>query len=252
MKRVLETILVSLATALAVVMIGFAPPLRLHAQSAKKAGLDVPVVPFEQWFKRVGFLNPNNGCDSALEYDSLGTAHLTDCTDAANLRDLRLRGLQINGLPATQGAAGSDSFLTKTVTGIADATGTAVLTVTVPNAAEGAVIPLVLMTSLGAGGAIGAYECSGTAYGQIVVARTAGLATVATATTLSNTGSACVAGATTITTAYAVSSITGGNTVAQTFTVNVTITKGGGASASHQAIVQADLLNAVAAGITVS
>ena len=138
------------------------------------------------------------------------------------------------------------------MTGIADATATTVLTVSVPNAAHAATIPVVLMGSLGAGGAIGAFECSATGYGQIIITRTAGVATVATATALSNTGSACVAGATTETLAYSVTAMTGGVGVTQTFNVQVTITKGGGSSANHQVIVQADLLNANASGITVS
>jgi hypothetical protein len=252
MKRFLETVTVSLVTAIAVVMIGFGPTPSMHAQSPRVGGRDLPSNT-EQWFKRLGLLNGSAGCDVALEYDSLNTARLTDCTDSANLRDLKLRGMVITGVPVSaQGGAGVDAFLTKTVTAIADATATTVLTVSVPNAAEAAVIPVVIMTSLGAGGAVGAFECTGTAYGQIVVTRTAALATVATATTLSNAGSACVAGATTIATAYSVTSMTGANSVAQTFNVQVTITKGGGASAAHQAIVQADLLNANAAGITVS
>jgi hypothetical protein len=223
------------------------------AQSARVGGRDVPVTPFEQWFKRIGFLNSNAGCDGALQFDSLNTLVITDCTDAANVRDLKLRAVTLTGgVTGTQGLAGADQYFTKTVTGIVDAAATTVLTVTVPNAAHAAVIPVVLMTSLGAGGAIGAFECSGTGYGQIILSRTAGVATVATATAISNTGSACVAGATTITTAYSVTAMTGAVGVTQTFNVQVTITKGGGASAAHQAIIQADVLNANAAGVTVS
>lgn len=245
LQTVITTILAATLAMLALAPIG-------RAQSTKIGGRDVPVTPYEQWFQRIGLLNSNAGCDVALEYDSLNTARVVDCSSSPNLRDLKTRAITIMGVPTTQGAAGADAFLTKTVTGIADATATTVLTVTVPNAAEAAVIPVVLMTSIGAGGAVGAYECTGTGYGQIVVTRTSGLATVATAVALSNTGSSCVAGATTITTAYSVTSMTGANSATQTFNVQVTITKGGGSSANHQAIVQADLLNAVASGITVS
>ena len=253
MKRNLEGLLVAAATAAVMLILGFGPvPTSLGAQSARVGGRDVPVTPFEQWFKRLGLLNGNAGCDVAVEYDSLNTAHISDCTDAANLADLRLRGLTVMGVPTTQGAAGADTVLTKAISAVADATATAILTVTVPNANHQAVIPIVLMGTLGAGGAIGAGECSATLYGQIVLTRTAGVATVATATTAADTGSACVAGATTETLAYAVSTMTGAVTVAQTFTVNVTITKGGGASANHTAVIQADLLNAKSAGVTVS
>jgi hypothetical protein len=224
----------------------------VHAQSVKHGGGDVAVQPVEQWFQRIGLLNPNGGCDVAVEYAALNTWQIDDCSAAKNLVDGQMRGLTLSGVPTTQGAASTDAVMTKTVTGIADATATAVFTVTVPNTANAAIIPIVIGGSLGAGGAIGAFECTATAYGQIVVTRTPGVATVATATTLADTGSACVVGATTETLAYAVSAMTGAVTVAQTFKVNVTITKGGGASANHSAIVQADLLNANAAGITIS
>lgn len=252
MKRMFESITVSLITAIAVVSLGFGPaPAALRAQSPRVAGRDVTSSP-ESWFKRLGLVNANGGCDAALEYDSLNTARVTDCTDGANLRDLKARSVTLSGVPTTLGAANTDAFLTKTVTGMTDAAATSVLTFSVPNSAHAAVIPVVIMSSLGAGGTVGAFECTGTAYGQIVVTRTAGVATVATAVALSNTGSACVAGATTIATAYAVTAMTGGVGVTQTFNMTVTITKGAGSSANHQVIVQADLLNANASGITVS
>lgn len=150
------------------------------------------------------------------------------------------------------GGAGVDALLTKTVTAIANNTATDVLTVTVPNAAHSATIPIIINASLGAGGAVGADECTATAYGQIVLTRTAGLATVATATTLADTGSACVAGATTETLAYAVTAMTGANSATQTFTVQITIARGGGSSTNHIAIIQADVLNANASGVTIS
>lgn len=252
MKHKLRSTITGMALGLVLVTLAFGAGSVLTAQSPRLGGRDVPVL-FETWLKRVGFLNTLGGCDVAAEYDSLNTVRLTDCTDAANLRDAKLRGVTIGpGVPTTLGAANTDAYFSKQVTAIADAAATAVLTVTVPNAAHAAVIPVVIMSSLGAGGAVGAFECTGTAYGQIVVTRTAGLAAVATAVALSNAGSACVAGATTIATAYAVTAMVGANSVAQTFTMTVTITKGGGSSANHQVVVQADLLNANASGITVS
>ncbi len=209
----------------------------------------MPVTPFEQWFKRIGFLNATAGCDAALEADSLGVARLTDCTDAANLRDLKARGLFVNG---GSGDAGSDRIKVYRLDALADAAATAIFTVTVPNANHAAVIPIVLLTGLGTGGAVGDWECSGTAYGQLVVERFAAAATVRTAVALSNTGSACSAGATTITTAYGVGTVTGATTIAQTFTVTVTVTAGAGTLSNHHAIAQVDVLNAQANGITVN
>jgi hypothetical protein len=198
----------------------------------------------------VNGVNTVGAASSVLQGNGGGNAPTWTATPGVT--SLAAANVYLGGASAGAGTAGSDNYFTKTVTGIADNVATNVLTVTVPNAAHAAVIPIVLLTSLGAGGTIGAFECSGTAYGQIVVARTAGLATVATAVALSNAGSSCVAGATTITTAYAVSSISGGNSATQTFTVTVTITKGAGSSANHQAIVAVDMVNANASGITIS
>lgn len=258
MKRNLEGLVIAAATAAVMLIVGFGPvPLSpratVHAQSTRVFGRDVGGAPFEQWGKRLGFMNPNNGCDIAAEYDSLGTLRLTDCTDTANLRDMKLRGLIINGVPASQGAAGADTVLTKTVTGIADASATAVLAVTVPNASGAATIPIVLSCSEGAGGAIGAFEQTFTAYGQVVVTRFAGAAAVATATTLADTGAAHVSGGdSTGSLAYAAGSISGGATATDTFNITVTVSHGTGSATNHSCVVQADVLNATAAGVTVS
>lgn len=248
MRLKLQRLLAAAVIALAAISVVDHLPILL-AQSTRVAGRDVPVTPFEQWFKRLGLLNTNTGCDVALEYDSLGVARITDCTDTANLRDVKARGLFLNG---GSGDANSDRYKVYRIDAIADATATDVFTVTVPNAAHAAVIPVIIMAGLGAGGAVGDWECAGTAYGQLVIERFAAAATVKTATTLSNTGSSCTAGATTIATAYDTSGLTGANGATQTFTVRVTVTKGGGASANHHAVVQADILNALAGGITIS
>lgn len=150
------------------------------------------------------------------------------------------------------GGAGVDTFWTKRVTAVADNTATTVFTVTVPNAAHSATIPIIINAALGAGGAVGADECTATAYGQVVLTRTAGVATVATATTLADTGSACVAGATTETLAYSVTSMTGANSATQTFQIQVTVAHGGGSSTNHLVAVQADVLNLNGSGVTIS
>lgn len=156
------------------------------------------------------------------------------------------------GGAAQQGGQNSTYELAKTVTGIADNVATAVFTVTVPNAPHTATIALTLTASLGAGGAVGAFEANATAYGQIIVSRRTGLATVATAAALTSTASAAVAGAATITLAYALSGMTGGNGATQTFTINVTITRGSGTSTNHQVVLEAVVWNANANGITIA
>lgn len=161
-------------------------------------------------------------------------------------------GTIVLGGTGVAASAGSDTALVKRVTGLADATATPIITVTVPNTAQSATVHVHFVGQLGAGGAIGAGECSANLEGDVVLARTAGLATVPAAITATATGSACVAGASTITLAYAVSSITGANTASQSFTINATITKGGGSSTSHVLLAYADVLNSQSTGVTIN
>jgi hypothetical protein len=153
--------------------------------------------------------------------------------------------------PAVAGGPASATTLIKSVTGIANGVATDVITVTVPNAAEGATIAVTLTASLGAGGAIGAFQESMTAYGQIVLARTAGVNAVATAGALTNAADAKVAGSDAAgTLAYAVSAIAGAVGAVNTFTITVTITRGAGASTNHSLIIDATLYNSQASGVT--
>jgi hypothetical protein len=154
--------------------------------------------------------------------------------------------------PGQSGGAGTLNSITKTITGIAEATATSVVTVTIPNAANGAVIDLLIVASLGAGGAVGQFEASAELHGSVVVTRTPGLATAAAAATAFGTTSDSVVGGATITLAYSVSAISGANTATQTFTIQVTITAGSGSSTNHSAIVRASCLNNQASGITIS
>jgi len=149
------------------------------------------------------------------------------------------------------GAAAVATRITKAVTAIADATATDLLTVTVPNAAHSAVVHIRILGSLGAGGAIGANECSAVLDGNVIVARTAGVAAAKAVATAAITTNACVAGATTITLAYDTSTISGTVSATNTFTIRATITKGGGSSANHTALVVAEVDNANATGVTI-
>lgn len=144
------------------------------------------------------------------------------------------------------------TVLTKEVTGIADATATAVFTVTVPNAQHTAIIDVDVLGILGAGGAIGAGEASRLSKYQIVVTRTAGLATVATVSSAIGGAASNVAGAASVSSVVVTaSSMTGGATAAQTFNVMVDITKSGGASSNHVAIATARIFNENNGGITI-
>ena len=164
-------------------------------------------------------------------------------------------GTSISGASpsATAGLASEAAKITKAVTAIANAVATAVLTVTIPNASHSGVLRVRLAASLGAGGAIGANEASaGIAY-DIAFARTPGVnAVAAIAAAVGSTGSAAVAGADTITVTAAVSAVSGAVGASNSFTINVTITRGGGGSSNHTCQVIAELLNANASGITLS
>jgi hypothetical protein len=142
--------------------------------------------------------------------------------------------------------------INKAITGIADATPTATFTVTVPNGAHSGALKVTLAGSLGAGGAIGANEATGSVSYDIGIARTAGVNAVVTTSTAYGSAMASVAGASTITVTGAASAISGAVGATNTFTVNVTITKGSGSSANHTCEARAELYNANASGITIA
>ena len=156
-------------------------------------------------------------------------------------------GRWVQGGTAPGGATSLTSVIKK-VTGIADNTATAVLTVTVPNANHAATIRVTLLSS---NGGTDAFESSGTAQGAVVVARTAGVNAVAAAATLTLAQIATVAAGATHTLAYGVSSITGAVGAVNTFTITVTIDDTGNLGAS-QCVVVADVINAEASGITIA
>lgn len=149
------------------------------------------------------------------------------------------------------GTAKSRQEKNKQVTAIADATATTVFTVTVPNAAHSASIKVMLVGSIGAGGAIGANEATGTVAYDIAIARTAGVNAVATISAAYGSVTSAVAGATTITVTGDLGAVSGAVGASNTFTIRVTITKGGGSSANHTCMAYARIVNANATGITI-
>lgn len=151
---------------------------------------------------------------------------------------------------ATLGLATQSAASVKAVTAIANGVATAVLTVTIPNAAHSATVRVTIVGSLGAGGAIGANEATGTVSYDIAVARTAGVNAVVTFSVADGSAMANVAGAATITVTAAASAISGAVGATNTFTVNATITAGSGSSTNHTALVRYEVLNANATGVT--
>lgn len=158
--------------------------------------------------------------------------------------------LAIGGTGAP-GAANVAQILTKSVSGMTDATATDVFTVTVPNAQHTAFFEIDALGILGAGGAVGAGETSKLAKYQLVITRTAGLAGVATLSSAIGGVQSKVAGADNITsTVVDASAMTGANSASQTFTIRVAVTKAAGSSAAHKAIVTIRSMNQNATGIT--
>ncbi len=189
---------------------------------------------------------------SASTFQFSGRANLTSGGDGI----LSMRNNAQDGFTSlfrgTSGGATSVCDIQKAVTAIADNVATAVLTVTVPNSAQTATVRVRLKGALGAGGAIGADEASGSVSYDITVARTTGVNAVAIASSAYGSAMANVAGAATITVVAAVSAIAGAVGDPNTFTVNVTIARGSGSATNHTCMVFADVLNGRATGVTIA
>lgn len=170
----------------------------------------------------------------------------TGVSTIAGKKSFSASGFTVNGAAA---AAGTMDVLVARKTGIANNTATAVITVTVPNAEHNAAIFLDMLGHLGAG--TDTSESSRCATGAIVLARTTGVATVATAATLTTAQIATVSGGGTLTLAYGVSSITGAVGVTQTFDITVTLVVTGTIT-DHTVVVSARLLNSIGTGVTMA
>lgn len=145
--------------------------------------------------------------------------------------------------------AGNLSTLTGLKTGIANNTATSIIRVTVPNSAQNAAIELSLLAWLGTG--TDTSESTRYALGSIVLARTAGVATVAAAATLAVAQIATLAGGGTLTLAYGVSSISGAVGVEQTFDIQVTLVVTGTIT-DHACMFAARLMNGKDAGVSIA
>ena len=158
-----------------------------------------------------------------------------------------------SGATAGAGVVTSRTEINKAVTAFTDAVAKATFTVTVPNAAHSATLQVQFAASMGAGGAIGANEATGTISYDFAIARTAGVATVITASVAYGSAVSAVAGADTLTVTAAASAVGGANSATQTFTIDVTISKVGiGAEDNHTCLCYAKLMNANATGVTIA
>lgn len=195
-------------------------------------------------------LSPTTSGDT-LAFDGAAIASLTGTT--ATVGSVRATTNQTVGGTGVPGAATVQDTITKTVTGFTDTTAKDVFTVTVPNAAHAAIITLDLLGILGAGGSIGAGEATMVSHYQLVLARTAGVATVATLSSAIGGAAATVAGGSAITSVVAtVSTMTGAVSATQTFTIKVAITRSGAGATNHVLDAVARLLNHAASGVTIA
>lgn len=203
-----------------------------------------------------GFVMPAGGLSTAqlhsaalaLIYGDSPPAQRILTSQAAQVGTVGSVALSLNG---TSGAASSVNTLTRLVTGIADNTATTVLTITVPNAAHGALIRVDIVGFAGASGAIGAFEdVTGVSY-NVAVARTPGVAMGATASTAYGSAAAVVTGAGTMTCVAALTLNGEGVTVANTASFKATIDQSS-TSTLHRCLVMATIINSQATGITLS
>lgn len=137
-------------------------------------------------------------------------------------------------------------FLKKT-TAIADATATAIATVTVPNANHSAVIRILVAATLTGADA---YESTRVVEYKVVIARTTGANVVAAIAAVEGAQIATVAAGATLTTTLDLSAITGAVGAVNTFTIRVTNT--GSVAQVSQVSALFELLNQEATGVTIA
>lgn len=167
-----------------------------------------------------------------------------------------ISSLNVGGAGGIGGANGSAAISSgkfiKRVTAIADNVATSILTATIRNVVQSALVRVTIVGSLGAGGAIGANEASGSVSYDFAITRTVGVNAVAVATAAITGASASVAGGATITVTAALAAIVGAVGATNTVALQVTIARGSGASTNHTCLVYAEVINANAQGVTIA
>lgn len=145
-----------------------------------------------------------------------------------------------------------ETVSSKTTTAITDATPATAATISVTNVAASACIEFTVIGSVGAGGAVGANEASATNIYTVSLARVAGVNVVGVISTAFGAAVSNVAGGTTVTATLALGAVSGAVGATNTIPVNVTITKGGGASANHTARLSWRIVSESGSGVTVA
>lgn len=214
-------------------------------------------------FYRVGANASGHSCNGTLAtyFDSAGPSQggsqggyraggTATSPDVGMYRGLVANSWQFGG--GTSATTTSRVEINKAVTAFTNAAAKATFTVTIPNAAHSASIEVQVIGSLGAGGAIGANEATASNTYTITLCRTSGVATVPAISAAYGAAAANVAGAATVTCTAALSAIAGAVGATQTFTIDVTITRGSGSSDNHTCLCYARLMNANVTGVTIA
>jgi len=141
--------------------------------------------------------------------------------------------------------------LIKTITNYQDATPLSTLFITIPNVSSSALLETDINSSLGAGGAVGAFESSIGKKVLIQITRVANLASVVNLLVTTTSTAAVSAGAATITATPTLGSLNGGATATQTIRMNLTIARGSGSSNNHVASIISKITSVTPTGITV-
>lgn len=206
------------------------------------AGAEVVVTPSAAELN----LNKNAVAGTAVASATLAL----DANKAADvLRATTSRTLGGSGVPA---AAGVMYEFTKEVTAIAENTATAVLTVTVPNAAHAAIMEILVMARQGAGGTIGADESVTVTKYLVAIARTLGVASVLTLSSAIGATNSKVSGGDTDTAVLTQTANAEGVGATNTHTIKVTIDSSNNSSGNHKCDLFVRLFNANASGVTVA
>lgn len=201
------------------------------------------------WNKAVtaGIVNPTGGLSTIDMLCAVVGNMLTDLPGGINVPTIS----SPFSIGAAAGAATSANTLVKVVTGIADNTATTVLTITVPNAAHGAMVQVTIIGQAGASGAIGAWEDVTSITYNISVARTAGVAMAAVVSTGFGSAAAAVTGAGTMTCVGAITLNGEGVGATNTASFKATIDQSS-TSTLHRCLVLATVINSNAAGVTIA
>jgi hypothetical protein len=157
-----------------------------------------------------------------------------------------------SGISMNNPAGGVSSVTRKVLaySAIADNTATDTFTITVPNVTARATLKVTISSALGAGGAVGAGEASGTISYDVVINRFAGANAVGSVSSAYGSATALSAGAATITTTAALSAVAGAVGAVNTFAFRPTIARGSGSSTNHTCVILVEVINALAGGIT--